>query len=173
MSGNWADNPYKTIGWHLKFAREQLKESLAEVSGAVEIDELTLDKIEQGSHRPSEDVLLLLISHLGLDDIEATSLWELAGYDADEPDQQPKAIARSDLRVVYTDMVNVMVNDYGVVMSFMQGDASNGQLTGVARVGMSHEHARKVLEVLQTSLSQTKSKAKPNYLPAPKRHKLS
>src|SRR5690349_9860745 len=103
MAENGADNPYKTIGWHLKFAREQLKESLAEVSGAVEIDEKTLISIENGLRRPSEDVLLLLISHLGLDDAEATSLWELAGYSDDEPIQSTPVHLQQDLRVVYTD----------------------------------------------------------------------
>ena len=39
--------PYRTLGWHLKIAREQLRESAAEVSGAVEIDLEVLEKIER------------------------------------------------------------------------------------------------------------------------------
>ena len=70
-----AERPFRTLGWQLKLAREQLKETLAEVSGAVEIDNETLELIEQGKRRPSEDVLLLLISHLGFEDTEASSLW--------------------------------------------------------------------------------------------------
>lgn len=169
MAEHGADYPYKTIGWHLKFAREQLKESLAEVSGAVEIDEHTLTKIENGIVRPSEDVLLLLISHLNLEDAEATSLWELAGYEDDEEGQQSITQFNSDMRVIYTDMAHVIVNDYGVVMNFMQGNVSSGQLTGVARVGMSKEHAQRVLEMLQAALKQPKQKANPKYLPAPKK----
>lgn len=170
MAENGADYPYKTIGWHLKFAREQLKETLTEVSGAVEIDAHTLARIENGLQRPSEDVLLLLISHLNLEDAEATSLWELAGYD-DEQDAQHHIVApiHSDMRVIYTDMAHVMTNDYGVVMNFMQGNASSGQLSGVARVGMSKEHARHVLEMLQAALDQPTQKAKTKYLPAPKK----
>jgi len=169
MAEHGADYPYKTIGWHLKFARQQLKESLAEVSGAVEIDERTLSRIENGQQRPSEDVLLLLITHLNLEDAEATSLWELAGYEDDDVEQQMIAPYNSDMRVIYTDMAHVIVNDYGVVMNFMQGNVSSGQLAGVARVGMSKEHAQHVLEMLQTALNQPKQKAKPKYLPAPKK----
>ena len=172
MAEYGADYPYKTIGWHLKFAREQRKESLAEVSGAVEIDERTLVRIENGMQRPSEDVLLLLISHLNLEDAEATSLWELAGYeDEDEPQQQAVTSFHSDMRVIYTDMVHVMVNDYGVVLNFMQGNGASSQLNGVARVGMSKDHARRVLEMLQAALNQPKPKAKAKYLPAPKTKK--
>jgi len=46
--------------------RENHRESAAEVSGAVEIDEKSLRRIEAGTERPSEDILLLLISHFAL-----------------------------------------------------------------------------------------------------------
>jgi len=173
MADYGADNPYKTLGWHLKFAREQLKKSLDEVSGAVEIDTDVLKKIEQGDQCPSEDVLLLLISHLCLEDAEATSLWELAGYTGKEKDldTQLNAVMPTDLRIIYADMLHVAVNDYGVVMNFMQGGGPGNQPLAVARVGMSKEHANRVMEMLQASLKQTKPKARPKYLPAPKNHK--
>lgn len=57
-----------------------------EVSGAVEIDEKRLKRIEAGIERPAEDILLLLISHFGVADREAVQLWELADYDSDMPD---------------------------------------------------------------------------------------
>lgn len=152
MTSNWADHPYKTIGWHLKFAREQLKESLAEVSGAVEIDEVTLVQIENGERRPSEEILLLLISHLNLEDAEATSLWELAGYDREENDVPQ---VQADQRIVYTDAVDATVNDYGVVLDFMQGSGPMGRLSAVARVGMSKDHAKHLLNVLQNTLNDS------------------
>ena len=164
---NDINDTFRTLGWHLKFAREQLKETLAEVSGAVEIDERTLSLIEDGLQRPGEDVLLLLISHLKLEDAEATSLWTLAGYD--ELDEPKQTAAQADNKIIYTDMVHVVVNDYGVVMNFMQGNGLTSQATGVARVGMSKEHAQRVLDMLQTALDKPKLKAKPKYLPAPKK----
>lgn len=172
MTDYGADNPYKTLGWHLKFAREQLKKSLIEVSGAVEIDANTLNMIEQGDERPSEEVLLLLISHLGLEDAEASSLWELAGYDkqADLADnyQQITVAMPMDLRVVYTDLAHVTSNDYGVVMNFMQSGPGNQPLA-VARVGMSKKHAVQVLKMLHKALATSDNKPKIRSLPAPKR----
>ena len=54
---------------------------MAEVSGAVEIDEQSLQRIEQGKERPTEDILMLLINHFGMQDDDAANLWQLAGYD--------------------------------------------------------------------------------------------
>ncbi len=73
--------PFKTLGTHLKYLREHSSESLAEVSGAVEINEDIMERIEQGVERPSEEILMLLISHFNMQDNEAVQLWELAGYD--------------------------------------------------------------------------------------------
>ncbi|HSX52942.1 MAG TPA: helix-turn-helix transcriptional regulator [Patescibacteria group bacterium] len=170
------ERPFRTLGWQLKLARELLKETLAEVSGAVEIDTEELVLIEQGKERPSEDVLLLLISHLRVQDTEATSLWELAGYSSsimtgdlsDSGNVQP-SIMPMDLRVVYTDMVHVMVNDYGVVMNFMQGGPANHPMA-VARVGMSKKHAQNVLEILQKTLAQADA-PKTKYLTQPKKNR--
>lgn len=170
MTSNWADHPYKTIGWHLKFAREQLKESLAEVSGAVEIEETTLVQIENGERRPSEEILLLLISHLNLEDAEATSLWELAGYDREETDFAQSSQTSSP--VVYTDAVDATVNDYGVVLEFMQGSGPGNRLSPVARVGMSKEHAKHLLNVLHNTLNQSnQTKTAKKLLPSPKKRK--
>src|ERR1700683_4187621 len=79
--------PYITLGQHLKYVREQSRQSLLEVSGAVEIDEDRLERIEAGIERPAEDILLLLISHFGVADREAVQLWELADYDSEMPEQ--------------------------------------------------------------------------------------
>ncbi|HET7827573.1 MAG TPA: helix-turn-helix transcriptional regulator, partial [Candidatus Saccharimonadales bacterium] len=73
-------NSYKPLGKRLKELRTRANESLAEVSGAVEIDVMELASFELGKDRPAEDVLLLLISHFGTKDDEAVKLWEMAGY---------------------------------------------------------------------------------------------
>ena len=75
--------PHKTLGKYLKSMRQKLQESLGETSGAVEIDVEQLDRFERGAEVPSEDILMLLISHFNLQDDEAVELWELAGYDSD------------------------------------------------------------------------------------------
>lgn len=165
--------PYKILGVKLKRLREKNQESINEASDAVEVDVALLTQIESGERRPSEDILLLLISHYDIHEDEALQLWEMAGFDRrdvsvssgsnDEASADKQAIMLSphDARIVYTDIVHVMVNNYGVVMNFMQGAGPNNQPLAVSRIGMSKEHARSVLEVLRKTLEQSE----PSQLP--------
>jgi hypothetical protein len=157
--------PFRRLGKSLKDLRHRVNESLAEASGAVEIDVRELASFELGKARPNEDVLLLLISHFGAKDEEAVKLWELAGYGMDKipashmanSDSKIVADSAEASRVLYTDMVDIMVNNYGVVMNFMQGGPKNSALP-VARIGMSREHAKSVLKILEVTLDQTEKK---------------
>lgn len=169
------DYPYKRLGRYLKQLRINLHESLAEVSGAVEVDAKQLSDIEIGVTRPSEDILLLLISHFSVKEDEAVTLWELAEFDQtqlptkDEGTTTQKSkntafVAPEEVRIAYTDMMHVSVNQYGVIMNFMQGNSVEGQPMIVSRVGMSKEHAKSMLEVLKQTLELNEQKQ----LPAPK-----
>jgi transcriptional regulator with XRE-family HTH domain len=158
------ESPFRTLGRQLKALRNRVNESIAEASGAVEIEAETLASFELGQSRPSEDVLLLLISHFGAKDDEAVRLWEMAGYGMDkipvvhnvnEELQVANQLNSAEPRILFTDIVDVTVNNYGVVMSFMQGASPNSKPTAVARVGMSREHAKSVLEILKVTLEQT------------------
>jgi transcriptional regulator with XRE-family HTH domain len=174
MSEANKQHPFKTLGGQLKRLREKRQESLAEVSGAVEIDPDVLQAFEQGNERPAEDILLLLISHFATKDEVASKLWELAGYDREElPMQYDGNTANEDLKngtatmaqntpIVYTDMVHVMVNNYGVVMNFMQTAGNGNQPVAISRIGMSREHAQSVLEILQKTLSLSDPKSLPS-----------
>jgi len=160
MSKTNSGGPYHTLGQKLRALRTGANESLAEASGAVEIDIRELASFELGSVRPSEDVLLLLISHFGAQDDEAVRMWEMAGYGADHMPQTPPPANEStklatEQRILFTDVVDVIVNNYGVVMNFMQSGGPKNQPSTVARVGMSREHAKSVLQILQVTLSQT------------------
>ncbi len=158
--------PFRPLGEQLKRLRTKRKETLVEVSGAVEIEADTLSEYELGRDRPGEDILVLLISYFGVKEDEATKLWKLAGYDVSGSssnqnmiDDQGIAIPQvmvmpMDARIVYTDMVHVMVNNYGVVVNFMQGSGPNNQPLAVSRIGMSKEHAQSLLEVLKNTLEQ-------------------
>ncbi len=68
----------------------------------------------------------------------------------------------ADARIVYTDMVHVMVNNYGVIMNFMQTAGPGSQPLAVSRIGMSREHAQSVLEVLQKTLALHNPKKLPS-----------
>lgn len=171
--------PYKKLGIKIKSLREKAQETLGEVSSAVELHIDELSKIEQGITRPSEDILSLIISHYDLKDGQAEILWKLAGYDKsdlldaeatiDPVAAQTVLVTAFDARIVYADMVHVMVNKYGVVLNFMQGAGPNNQPLAISRIGMSKEHAKSVLEVLQKTLDQVEGSDKKDTksLPAP------
>ena len=165
--------PYKNLGSRLRSLRERLHESVAEVSGAVEIDPENLERIEQGEHRPSEDVLLLLINHLDPQEDEAVRLWELAGYDQPQNDDATISkpivvVMQNDTRILYSDAVNVVTSDQGVVVNFLQNQG-NGQAQAISRIGMSKEQAVHVIEALGVSLQN--SVRPQRSLPAPEQIK--
>jgi transcriptional regulator with XRE-family HTH domain len=157
-------SPYRPLGRRLKALREKAKESLAEVSGAVEIDVRELASFELGQARPNEEVLLMLISHFSAQDEEAVQLWELAGYGVTKISSAQmisdisisgQATTSTSNPILFTDVVDIMVNNYGVVMNFMQSSGPSSKPNTVARIGMSREHAKSVLQILQVTLSQT------------------
>lgn len=155
--------PFRPLGRHLKELRVKANESLAEASGAVEIDVRELAGFELGKDRPSEDVLLLLISHFGAKDEEAVRIWETAGYATEKTaagsmDNTPvlPSVGTLENRVLFTDVVDIVVNNYGVVMNFMQAGPVSST-NSVARVGMSREHAKSILNILQNTLNQTET----------------
>lgn len=165
---NESKAPFITLGQHLKYVREQSNESLLEASGAVEIDQKSLERIESGLERPSEDILLLLISHFGVADREALQLWELAQYDGEVPEQiRPESIDLDlnnkpvvmvvglDARTMYSDGLDVIWNQAGVTLNFTQMNTPTSNST-VARVGMSYEQAQKVLDTLQQAMMRAR-----------------
>ncbi len=195
--------PHKTLGKYLKSLRQKFQESLGETSGAVEIMVEQLDRFERGSELPSEDILLLLISHFALQDDEAVELWDLAGYDRDHDhgfaqvrdskavggqagaadDNQtrqalPVMLLALDNRVLYSNGVEVISDDAGMVLNFLQ---SHGQPFGqsqfqpgtqkipVSRIGMSHDQAQQLLEILERALLHKKYLGGPKQLPPPKK----
>ncbi len=158
---------YKSFGARLKTMRESAKESIADLSGAVEVDTSVLNNIENGKEQPGEDLVLLIISHFALKEDEALKLWELAGYDQEKTGLtsvgnedgktiQSAFITADDARIIYTDMVHVSANKYGVIINFLQGLGAQNQPMAVSRVGMSHEHAKSMLEVLQETINVAK-----------------
>jgi len=157
--------PYKNIGQRIRKWRQELHESIAEVSGAVEIDSEQLSKIEKGVELPSEEILLLLISYLDVGEKDAALILEQAGYV--RPDKigglspmdeqiikQTLMVIPFDNRILYSDSVNISATPSGVVMDFLQTN-SNPQPATVARIGMSLEHAARMQKLLTDMLSKT------------------
>jgi transcriptional regulator with XRE-family HTH domain len=176
MSENSA--PFVTLGKHLKYVREQSQQSLAEVSGAVEIEEQQLARIESGYERPAEDILLLLISHFDVEEREAVQLWEAAEYDGDVPDQIRPEIevpggAKSvvmllamDTRTLYSDGIEIASTPAGLTLHFTQA-AAKSQPNSIAKIGVSLEQAEVILQELQHSLLKARALRAPKKLPPP------
>jgi transcriptional regulator with XRE-family HTH domain len=169
------DTPYVSLGNHLKYVREQSKQSLAEVSGAVEIEENQLQRIEAGVERPAEDVLLLLINYFGVHDREAVQLWESANYGSEMPEEikgnvetvhqdgKPMMMLLAvDTRAIYSDSLEVTVNHAGVTLNFSQAGSHS-----VARVGMSHSQAARVVDAIQRAMLHSKYDNGGRLLPPP------
>ena len=170
------NSPLQTLGSRIKIERERLKESIAEVSGAVEIDIYFMQKIENGEHIPSEEILLLLISHFDIEDGAAAKLLEMAGYNDEGLDADGSKVSGvmtpEDLKIIYTDMVHIAANQYGVTMNFMQSTGAGSQPMLISRLGMSREYAQFIIESLQQSLKQPQLKSDtPKALPRSKAHK--
>lgn len=153
--------PFKSLGTHLKYVREQRSETLAEAAGAVEVDIEALERYESGLERPAEDILMLLIDHFDVKDQEAVQLWESAGYTRtnDTRSRSPLenidkntavVVLALDMRTQYTDGIEITAGKNGLVMQFTQSGADQAQ--PVAKLGMSYEQAEEVLKTLQTAI---------------------
>lgn len=151
---------YGALGARLKFLREQWQQSVSDVCNTLEIDEKTLKAFESGKVAPSAEVLDMLISHFLLTEDQAQELRDLAGDDSaaaniveDMLNKQLVMFLPIDTRVVYTDSMQATVTDSGVIMQFMQ-QSGGGQSIPISKVGMSREHAERVVKVLQDTLRQ-------------------
>ncbi len=154
-------NPYKDFGVALRAFRVAAKESLEDVSGAIEIEPDKLARFEKGEELPNTDLLNLLVTHFSLREGEAARLWELAGYDEDETSglfKMPLEVMKLTVQVVdpnqiaFTDSVKVATNDYGVIVSFAQQTGENFKV--ISKLGMSKAHAREVARALEEALEE-------------------
>lgn len=173
--------PFKAFGERIKFLRKQWKQTITEVCDTLEINQKTLTSIEAGKFLPEIDTLDMLINHFLLTDDQAEDLKNLAelGFDQngvplgtkpaieDIISKQMVMFMPIDNKIVYTDGMHANVNDHGVTLQFMQHVPGNDQPIAVSRVGMSREHAERVVKVLQQTLKQYDTNKKPKLLPAP------
>ncbi len=173
------DKPYQELGNLLKDWRIKSKETLLEVSNAVEIDAKVLEKIELGLDRPTEDILILLINHFRLKDNDALILWKMAQYDDNsffESHQfEPVSINNIasntslvmvmpiDIRPLYSDQFDILVGTSGIVMNFNQSLVDN-QILPVARIGVSFEQASNIIKSLEMALLKVKYNSGPKKL---------
>lgn len=177
---NIEDQPYRAFGAKIKHFRQQWKQSVSEVSGTLEIDEIFLKEIESGKVLPTDSQLDMIINHFLLTGEQAEELRALINMQADHTAEQliggvedmlMKQLVMYmpiDQKVVYTDGMNVTVNHHGVVLQFTQNSGANPKIKSnvVCQVGMSREHAEKVVEVLKKTLSEHDKNHKSKHLPS-------
>lgn len=171
---NLMSKPFKDFGIAIKAFRVAANETVEDVSDALEVETKLIGEIESGGLQPSVDILENLISHFSLRDKEATRLWELAGYqksfieeffvdsNLDGPDESLELpIPRMDGKdILYTDMVHIITNKFGVVINFVQGVNSSGEPKIISKIGMSKEHAKFIADALLKSLERLEKKEK-------------
>src|SRR5690606_5047526 len=120
-----------------------------------------------------EDILHVLLHHFDANEEQADELWSLAGYrtfDAnkaqteDSPFQPTPAmfVLPIDGRILYSDSVHVAVNKQGVVLNFMQNVGPDGKILPVSRIGMSKDHARAMMQLLNDCLNHSEPKQLPH-----------
>jgi hypothetical protein len=79
--------------------------------------------------------------------------------DENKPKQEFQISVNLDTTpVLYTDNVNMVSNENGVVLDVMQRLGPTNQIRIVARVGMSREHAKKFVEELGKLLVMTEGR---------------
>lgn len=166
------NTPFEAFGKKFKKMREAKKESLTDLAETMELDEALLHGVEAGVVKPSEDIVQLLINHYSLSDSESEGLWRLAGYEDREEDEAPLSsgspnvhtimLQIPDVKIAYTDMVNVSANNFGVIINFLQGIGPDGKPMVVSRVGMSKEHANSLIDLLQKTMQQAEEANKPS-----------
>jgi hypothetical protein len=71
-----------------------------------------------------------------------------------------------DMRTMYSDGLDININQAGLTLNFTQ-TAANNQHAPVGRIGMSYEQAASVLKTLEQALLRAKYLNRPQGLPAP------
>ncbi len=175
MSEN--NQPYKNFGERVKFLREQWQQTISEMSYALEISENSLISIEEGKELPEPETFELIVSHFLLTDDQAEDLRSLAYIDQPKHSgklptlldesmiKQLLVMTTIENRIAYTDGMHANVNDHGVILHFTQNNPGSKSPVTVSKIGMSHEHARKIIEVLEKTITEYEKNKLPKQLP--------
>ncbi len=104
-------------------------------------------------------------------------VWASAGYNKNSVDsglddefvkqKVLQILLPSDSRVIYTDMAHIMSNNYGIIINFVQTVGPGQPPIVVSRVGMSKEHARSIIKILEAAVAPEEDQKPPKLLPPP------
>jgi transcriptional regulator with XRE-family HTH domain len=164
----------KILGQELRKLRKARKQSLIDASTAIGVERSYLNNIELGKIRPSRPLLDKILVHFSVEGNNAVELKELAGYNLvnislvnDRKEEESMAekqltvpqpgtqvnINPLQTPVLYTDSIFVNSTDNGLVLDVAQ-TVGGQQHNVVSRIGMSFDHAKKLLVALQDHIEK-------------------
>lgn len=173
----------KQMGDKIRQARQTRGLSLADLGAQVGVDRTLISKIENGHYQPTEAMLQKIIDTF-CDDKQlgaewAAELWALSGRpsgpviaqynqykeifmndqannsaNANQAGGQSVQIDPLRTPILYSDAVGVTSSEFGMVFDFGQRVGPTNNANIVARIGVSYEHARKLLEVINDELAK-------------------
>jgi transcriptional regulator with XRE-family HTH domain len=162
------------FGSEIRGIRQATGETLYQTAAAIGIDRSHLTKIELGQDRPSERIVQALFAHFSLKRVTAARLWSLAGFTSElvmAEDYRGKEIVHmsnvpANLPIqpasvnvdptkptYYTDSIFINSSDFGLVIDFARKVGPEQHFV-VTSVGMSFDHAKKLVEVLNDHLNK-------------------
>ncbi|CAN5422560.1 hypothetical protein BH09PAT4_BH09PAT4_02810 [soil metagenome] len=167
-----------TIGKELRAIRKMSGESIEVAAKQLSIDRTHLNKIELGFYPPSEELLNKILAHFSVEGIKANQLRSILRrgevehvvvegvkrkeglmeqkIQANDPSQSVQvSFDPNKIQVLYSDSIMVGSTDYGLTMDIAQTAPGNPQQQFiVARIGMSFDHAKKLLEAINDHLQK-------------------
>jgi transcriptional regulator with XRE-family HTH domain len=165
-------NSTANIGNIIRGFRQQRHQTLVDLAKALNIDRAYLNKIELGQVKPSAKLLDKILVHFSVEDNLATKIKQAAGHvplvvseagkEKAMGDQAQVAVPQQEAMlninpmqtpVLFTDSTFVSSSDYGLVLDVAQM-VGGQQHNVVARIGMSFEHAKKLIEVMQDNIAK-------------------
>lgn len=171
-------NPFIKLGSRIKEYRVRKGENITQAAKALRLDRTYLSRLENGHLQPTGHLLERICDYYAISEDKASEIYTLAGYAGKDIVMQNKEGGGVEKRmeenqisgnkdskgielnvpnnavVLYTDSAFVTTNEFGICIDFAQRLGSTNKHNVVTRVGMSKEHARALIKILQERLDQ-------------------
>jgi transcriptional regulator with XRE-family HTH domain len=166
----------KKLGELVREERVKHNLSLADLGRRLNLDRTLISKVENGRYSPTTNFLQRIIEVFSLDTDRANLLWHYSGKPVvfvetnnhkmenvamSTPETRPVPVPAMNVSVnpaqtpvLYSDMMGVTSSEFGMVFDFGQRVNTTNNATIVARVGVSYDHARKIMEAIQNELAR-------------------
>lgn len=170
-------NPFIKLGTTIKEYRVRKGENITQAAKALKLDRTYLSRLENGHLQPTRNLLERICDYYSIPEDTASEVYTLAGYAGKDIVMQNKVGEGVEKRmenqvsgnkdskgielnvpsnavVLYTDSAFVTTNEFGICIDFAQRLGSTNKHNVVTRVGMSKDHAKALIKVLQERLAQ-------------------